>query len=60
MALDHVKTTNITGKTEPERQIFTFFIEDMMFGLDVENVLMLGQDIDEFSAYLLKNAGFVV
>jgi len=58
MALDHVKTTNTTGKTEPERQIFTFFIEDMMFGLDVENVLMLGQDINEIQRLPVEERGF--
>lgn len=58
MALDHVKANKNTGKNGPERQIFTFFIEDMMFGLDVENVLMLGQDISDIQRLPVEERGF--
>ena len=58
MALDHVAANNNTGKIDPERQIFTFYIEDMMFGLDVENVLMLGQDISEIQRLPVEERGF--
>ncbi len=58
MALDHVATNNNTGKIGPERQIFTFYIEDMMFGLDVENVLMLGQDISDIQRLPVEERGF--
>ncbi|KKN50366.1 hypothetical protein LCGC14_0633520 [marine sediment metagenome] len=37
------QTTAVT-KSVVTTQVFTFFIEDMMFGLNVEHVLMLGQD----------------
>jgi chemotaxis signal transduction protein len=58
MALDRVAANNNTGKNGPERQIFTFFIEDMMFGLDVENVLMLGQDISDIQRLPVEERGF--
>jgi len=58
MALNHVAANNNSGKTGPERQIFTFFIEDMMFGLDVENVLMLGQDISDIQRLPIEERGF--
>lgn len=38
---------SISGKSAAMRQIFTFFVEDMMFGLDVSHVLMLGQNVNE-------------
>ena len=58
MALDHVAKNKNTGKIGSERQIFTFFIEDMMFGLDVENVLMLGQDISDIQRLPVEERGF--
>ncbi|MCX4188614.1 chemotaxis protein CheW [Methylophaga sp. OBS4] len=45
------------GKLTQQRQVFTFFVEDMMFGLDVENVLMLGQDIDKIQKVPVEEHG---
>ncbi len=47
-----------SGKFDQNRQIFTFFVEDMMFGLDIENVLMLGQDINEIQRLPVEERGF--
>lgn len=57
MALNHVADKN-SGKSGQSRQIFTFFVEDMMFGLDVENVLMLGQEVNEIQRLPLEERGF--
>ena len=57
MALNHVADKN-SGKSGQNRQIFTFFVEDMMFGLDVENVLMLGQEVNEIQRLPLEDRGF--
>lgn len=46
------------GKNLPQRQIFTFFVEDMMFGLDVSNVLMLGQEVSEIQRLPVEERGF--
>ncbi len=53
-----VSTTKSNGKSHQERQIFTFFVEDMMFGIDVENVLMLGQDVNAIQRLPLEERGF--
>lgn len=47
-----------SGKTGQVRQIFTFFVEDMMFGLNVENVLMLGQDVKDIQRIPIEERGF--
>ena len=47
MALNHEASNKNSGKTDQRRQIFTFFVEDMMFGLNVENVLMLSQEVSD-------------
>jgi len=57
MALNHVAEQN-SGKSGQNRQIFTFFVEDMMFGLDVENVLMLGQEVNEIQRLPIEERGF--
>lgn len=57
MALNHVADKN-SGKSGQNRQIFTFFVEDMMFGLDVENVLMLGQEVNEIQRLPIEERGF--
>ena len=57
MALNHVADKN-SGKSGQNRQIFTFFVEDMMFGLDVENVLMLGQEVNEIQKIPIEERGF--
>ena len=58
MALNHAAADNKNGKAEQDRQIFTFFVEDMMFGLDVENVLMLGQEVNEIQHLPVEERGF--
>lgn len=58
MALNHVADSGNSGKTDQNRQIFTFFVEDMMFGLDVENVLMLGQDVNDIQRIPIEERGF--
>lgn len=57
MALNHLANTN-SGKFDQNRQVFTFFVEDMMFGLNVENVLMLGQDINDIQRLPVEERGF--
>ncbi|NQY26392.1 MAG: CZB domain-containing protein [Piscirickettsiaceae bacterium] len=57
MALNHVAEQN-SGKSGQNRQIFTFFVEDMMFGLDVKNVLMLGQEVNEIQRLPIEERGF--
>jgi len=58
MANNHAAGSKNSGKTGQARQIFTFFVEDMMFGLDVENVLMLGQDVKEIQRIPIEERGF--
>jgi len=58
MALNHVASNGSNGKANQNRQIFTFFVEDMMFGLDVENVLMLGQDVNDIQRLPIEERGF--
>ncbi|MBE0440405.1 MAG: CZB domain-containing protein [Gammaproteobacteria bacterium] len=58
MALNHKVVDNKLGKSVQNRQIFTFFIEEMMFGLDVENVLMLGQEINDIQRLPVEERGF--
>lgn len=58
MALNHVASNENSGKANQNRQIFTFFVEDMMFGLDVENVLMLGQDVNDIQRLPIEERGF--
>jgi len=57
MALNHVASKSNNGKLEDNRQIFTFFVEDMMFGLDVANVLMLGQDVNDIQRLPIEEQG---
>ncbi len=58
MALEPANRDKRSGKTSQNRQVFTFFIEDMMFGLDVENVLMLGQEVNEIQRLPVEEQGF--
>jgi len=58
MALNHVESDINNGKFDQNRQIFTFFVEDMMFGLDVENVLMLGQEVNDVQRLPVEERGF--
>ncbi|MDH5358254.1 MAG: CZB domain-containing protein [Gammaproteobacteria bacterium] len=58
MALNHVAGENNSGKVGQKRQIFTFFVEDMMFGLDIENVLMLGQEVNDVQRLPVEERGF--
>jgi chemotaxis signal transduction protein len=58
MALTHMMDDQNNGKTEGRRQIFTFFVEDMMFGVNIENVLMLGQDVNNIQRLPIEERGF--
>jgi chemotaxis signal transduction protein len=58
MALNSTSLGSKGGKDKQNRQVFTFFIEDMMFGLDVENVLMLGQEVNEIQRLPVEERGF--
>jgi chemotaxis signal transduction protein len=58
MALNHESSNKQSGKTDLRRQIFTFFVEDMMFGLNVENVLMLGQEVNDIQRVPVEERGF--
>lgn len=58
MALNHEGSDKQGGKTDQRRQIFTFFVEDMMFGLNVENVLMLGQEVNDIQRVPVEERGF--
>lgn len=46
------------GKLVEKRQVFTFFVEDMMFGLSVTNVLMLEQNINKIQRVPVEEQGF--
>lgn len=54
MALNHT----INDNSEQKRQIFTFYVNDMMFGLKVENVLMVGQDLQNIQKLPVEERGF--
>ncbi|MDO7598092.1 MAG: hypothetical protein MUQ51_09690 [Pseudomonadota bacterium] len=58
MALNHEASNKNSGKTDQRRQIFTFFVEDMMFGLNVENVLMLSQKVSDIQRLPHEELGF--
>ena len=58
MVSNHVVDNKNSGKAGQARQIFTFFVEDMMFGLDVENVLMLGQEVKDIQRIPIEERGF--
>jgi chemotaxis signal transduction protein len=58
MANNHSAGSKNSGKAGQARQIFTFFVEDMMFGLDVENVLMLGQEVKDIQRIPIEERGF--
>jgi len=45
------------GKLTEQRQVFTFFVEDMMFGLTVANVLMLDQNLDKIQRIPVEEQG---
>lgn len=45
-------------KFKDQRQVFTFFVEEMMFGLSVDNVLMLDQNIDKIQRVPVEEQGF--
>jgi len=58
MALNHEVNNKNSGKTDQCRQIFTFFVEDMMFGLNVENVLMLSQEVSDIQRLPVEELDF--
>jgi chemotaxis signal transduction protein len=47
-----------SGKLIEQKQVFTFFVQDMMFGLDVSNVLMLDQNVDKIQPVPVEEQGF--
>jgi len=54
MALNEAKS----GNDNLNQQIFTFFVEDSMFGLNIENVLMLGQNVQDIKQLPIEKEGF--
>jgi len=58
MALNHEASNKNSGQIDQRRQIFTFFVEDMMFGLNVENVLMLSQEVSDIQRLPVEERGF--
>jgi chemotaxis signal transduction protein len=50
--------TKIAEKKVQRRQIFTFFVEDMMFDLNVENVLFLSQQVIDIKMINVEWSGF--
>ena len=57
MALNSQSIDVKTGNATQTRQIFTFFIQDMMFGIDVSNVLMLGQEVNQIQRLPVEERG---
>jgi chemotaxis signal transduction protein len=49
---------NKSSKHSEQKQLFTFFLQDMLFGLDVEHVLMLDQNVDKVQPLPLEEQGF--
>jgi chemotaxis signal transduction protein len=49
---------NPAAKKAAKKQVLTFFVQDMMFGLNVENVLMLDQNVDRIQPVPLEERGF--
>lgn len=45
-------------KRSEQKQLFTFFVQDMLFGLDVGQVLMLDQHIDRIQPLPVEEQGF--
>lgn len=52
--LSHAKSS----KLSEQKQVFTFFVQDMMFGLNVDNVLMLDQNVDKIQPVPVEEQGF--
>jgi chemotaxis signal transduction protein len=48
-------TQNVAAQ---KQQVFTFFVQDMMFGLSVDNVLMLDQNISMIQPVPVEEQGF--
>jgi chemotaxis signal transduction protein len=44
-------------KLSDQQRLFTFFVQDMMFGLDVKHVLMLDQNIDKIQSVPVEEKG---
>ncbi len=49
---------NKSTRLSEQKQLFTFFVQDMLFGLDVEHVLMLDQNIDKIQPVPVEEQGF--
>ena len=54
MVLNHT----INDKSAQQRQIFTFYVDEVMFGLKVENVLMVGQGLQNIQQLPIEERGF--
>jgi len=46
------------SRLSEQKQVFTFFVQDMMFGLNVDNVLMLDQNVDKIQPVPVEEEGF--
>jgi chemotaxis signal transduction protein len=46
------------SRLSEQKQVFTFFVQDMMFGLNVDNVLMLDQNVDKIQPVPIEEEGF--
>ena len=46
------------SRLSEQKQVFTFFVQDMMFGLNVDNVLMLDQNVDKVQPVPVEEEGF--
>jgi chemotaxis signal transduction protein len=44
-------------KLADQQRIFTFFVQDMMFGMDVKNVLMLDQNVEKIQSIPVEQKG---
>lgn len=46
------------SRLSEQKQVFTFYVQDMMFGLNVDNVLMLDQNVDKIQPVPVEEEGF--
>lgn len=58
MTLNQFTDNTISSKRGQPRQVFTFFVNDMMFGMDVKNVLILSQDYKQIQRLPVEERGF--
>lgn len=58
MTATNQTSANAETSISDSKQVFTFFVEDMMFGLDVDRVLMLDQDVRSIQRLPVEDRGF--